>query len=307
MSITQTVDTTETASDPHHSASVHEQAIMRISSRLENTVATSFLDDYALGMCEELGADYFIIGRLNPYSNMMRTLRFASNGKLLDNLVYSIDGTPCADTLNDGICIFPNCVADHYPHDKDLRDLEIAAYAGVSLRSDSSADLGVLVGMWKRPIQDTDDISKLLSHFSRRVASVIETTETAARYSWAVSNVFCGVWDWDLRTGGAFLSEGLLRILGSNRNGKGSYDLSKLEDAIHPEDRPKHVEAIKQHLNNGLPYDMALRLRGENGVYRWYVSRGSATRDNKGRPERMIGGFCDIHDIIVALEKTPRD
>lgn len=302
MSITQTVD--QTSDYPNDTALPDLKAsIARISGRLNNTVATSFLDEYALAVSEELGSDYFAIGRLNPYSNIMRTLRFVAKGALTDNLVYSLAGTPCADTINDGLCFHPSHVADRYPYDKELRDLQITAYAGASLRTDSGEDIGVLVGMWKNPVEHEDFVLQLLEYFRLRVASVIETTETVARYSWAIKNIFCGVWDWDLRTGGTTFSQGLQDILGASRKGKGPYDLTQLENAIHPDDRAHHIEAIKRHLNSGVPYDMRLRLRNANGVYRWYVSRGSAIRDKAGKPERMIGGFCDIHDIIVALEK----
>lgn len=302
MSITQTVDRTPSQPDDNASPDI-EASITRISRRLNNTIAELFLDEYALAMCKELGSDYFAIGRLNPYSNIMRTLRFIANGAISDNLVYSLAGTPCADTINDGLCFHPKCVADHYPYDKELRDLQIAGYAGASLQAESGEDIGVLVGMWRNPIENEEFVLRLLESFRPRVASVIETTETVARYSWAIKNIFCGVWDWDLRTGGTTFSKGLQDILGESRKGKGPYDLTQLENAIHPEDRTHHIDAIKRHLNSGVPYDMRLRLRSANGVYRWYVSRGSATRDKAGKPERMIGGFCDIHDIVVTLEK----
>ncbi|MHA7870762.1 MAG: PAS domain-containing protein [Hyphococcus sp.] len=278
-------------------------AIARISDRLNNIDVRSFLNDYALGIAEELSADYFAIGRLNPYSNIMRTLRFVANSALTDNLVYSLDGTPCADTINSGVCVHSEDVADTYPRDKELAEFEICSYAGVSLETGAGEKIGVLVAMWKTPLHNKQFVLDVLGGFRQRVASVIETTEALSRYSWAVANVFNGVWDWDLRTGGTALSKELQNLIGG-RNGKGPYDLAHVENAIHPDDRPKHVDAIKRHLNEGAPYDMRLRLRNASGVYRWYVSRGSAIRDASGRPERMIGGFCDINDIVVSMEKA---
>lgn len=303
MSVSQPA---HTKLDAVHAPLDSAAAIAAISMRLLNVDARSFLDEYALAACEALGADYFAIGRLNPYSNIMRTLRFVANGALIDNLVYSLDGTPCAETINSGTCIHSENVADTYPRDRELADLNICSYAGASLESLTGEKLGVIVAMWTTPLHHKQFVLNVMKAFRDRVGSVIETTETLARYSWAIANVFSGVWDWDLRTGGTTLSKELQSLIGSGRNGKGPFDLAHVENAIHPDDRPKHVEALKRHLNEGAPYDLRLRLRNANGVYRWYVSRGSAIRDADGRPERMIGGFCDINDIIVSMEKTGR-
>lgn len=303
MSVSQRVHVPPAA---YNAAPDSAAAITAISMRLLNVDARSFLNEYALGTAAELNADFFAIGRLNPYSNIMRTLRFVVNGALTDNLVYSLDGTPCADTINSGVCVHSENVAETYPRDKELSELEICSYAGASLENAAGEKLGVLVAMWKTPLHKKQFVLDVLGGFRQRVASVIETTEALSRYSWAVANVFSGVWDWDLRTGGTVLSKELQSLIGAGRNGKGPYDLAHVENAIHPDDRPKHVDALKRHLNEGAPYDMRLRLRGANGVYRWYVSRGSAIRDASGRPERMIGGFCDIHDIVVSMEKLGR-
>lgn len=281
-----------------------DASIARISMRLGNVTASDFLTECANAMHDELHADYFLIARLNPFANIMRTLCFIGKDGMMDNAIYSLDGTPCANTLREGICIHTDNVARDYPQDKDLVDLNVASYAGASLKTPSGETIGVMVALWEAPLRHRKHVLDLLTHFRRRIGSVIDTTERAARYSWAIAKLFGGVWEWDLRTGGTVLSEGLENLLGAGPNGKGPYDLAQIEDAIHPEDRSKHVDALKRHLNDGVPYDISLRLRGPDGVYRWCASRGAAVRDADGKPERMIGGFCDIHDIVVKLEKT---
>lgn len=311
MSVSQPVRTlidepaTSAEVDPPHL----ETAIAEISKRLDNTDAASFLEDYALSICKALGADYFVIGRLNPFSNIMRTLKFVVDGTVADNLVYSLDGTPCEITINDGVCIHRRNVTDDYPRDKDLKDLNARSYAGVSLETSGGETLGVIVAMWRSELQlrHVAFVTGMLEHYRRRVGSIVETTEKVNRYSWALANVFSGVWDWDLRTGGTTVSKELQQIIGPAGRRGGSYDLTQIENAIHPQDRPKHIEALKRHINEGSPYDLRLRLRDQTGLYRWYVSRGRVTRDKSGKPERMIGGFCDINDIVVKLERTAKD
>lgn len=284
-----------------------ETAIAQISKRLDNTDAASFLEEFALSVCKALGADYFVIGRLNPFSNIMRTLKFVVDGALTDNMIYSLDGTPCEITINDGVCIHRDNVADDYPRDQDLKVLNVHSYAGVALETSDGETLGVIVAMWRSKLQHVAFVTGLLEYYRRRVGSIVETTEKLNSYSWALSNVFSGVWDWDLRTGGTTVSKELQQIIGAAGGRGGSYDLTQIENAMHPDDRPKHVEALKRHINEGSPYDLRLRLRDQTGLYRWYVSRGRVTRDAAGKPERMIGGFCDINDIVVTLTRTAKD
>ncbi len=311
MSVSQSVNPPEKIAIPAMTAAEStrnmDASIARISQRLNNVTAGNFLDEYVLGLCEELGADYIAVGRLNPFSNIMRTLRFVSGGKLTTNFVYSLDGTPCADAIQDGVCVHKSNVVEHYPRDQDLIDLNICSYAGASMQNATGATLGVIVALWCDPLPDAKFVTGVLDYFRQRVGSVIETVETLERYTWAISNVFSGVWDWDLRTGGVIVSKEFQQILGGAGEKKtGAYDLTHIEDAMHPDDRPKHIEALKRHINESTPYDLRVRLRDHTGVYRWYLSRGRATRDANGKPERMIGGFCDIHDTVIALEKAPR-
>ncbi len=311
MSVSQSVDspekTTATAAVLSASPSPLDAAISRISKRLNNVTAPQFLDEYVLSIGEELGADYIALGRLNPFSNIMRTLRFVSGENIAENFVYNLDGSPCENTIKDGVCIHKNNVAEQYPRDQDLVDLNICSYAGTSMHGSNGATIGVIVAMWCNPLLDEKFVTGLLDHFRKRVGSVIETTETLERYAWAISNIFSGVWDWDLRTGGVTVSKEFQQILGgAGEKTTGAYDLTHIENAMHPDDRPKHIEALKRHINESTPYDLRLRLRDHTGVYRWYLSRGRVTRDENGKPERMIGGFCDIHDTVIGLEKTAR-
>ncbi len=276
-------------------------AIVRVSKKLDNVSADEFLTVFTAAVSEELKLDYFLLGRLNPYSNIVRTLRFISKDSFLDDLVYGLDGTPCANTLHDGTCVHHDNVIEQYPHDKDLLELNIRSYVGTTLYASNGEKLGIMVAMGQSPITDDAPIVALLNYFRRRVASVIEVTEKLERYSWAIANAFDGVWEWDLRTGGTNVSESVQTILG-NRKGGGPHDLAQIEEAIHPDDRPNHKDTLQRHLNEGAPYDIRLRLRDNTGVYRWYKSRGRAIRDDKGKPIRMVGGFFDIHDIMLECE-----
>lgn len=70
--------------------------------------------------------------------------------------------------------------------------------------------------------------------------------------------------------------------------------LSSWESRLHPDDRARVLDAAFTHLLGKGPYEVEYRLLAKSGEYRWYVSRGQATWNEKGRPFRMAGSFSDV-------------
>ena len=275
-----------------------EQVIADLSRRLAAVPDAAFLTEYASAAGRALGADYFIISRLNPYSNLMRTVRFLVNGKEEPNIVYSLDGTPCENAIKGGCCIFSDEVADRFPHDQFLKDYDISGYAGTALMNSRGEALGVVLSLTRNPIADEDIARAVLEHFATRVAAAMETAEIMDRNSWAIAEATDGVWDWDVLTGGTTISQSIQDMLGYKK-GRGPYDLTQIESAIHADERALHHEALQDHLKNGTPFDINIRFQDTTGAYRWFRSRGKAMRNEQGRPVRMIGSFTDIDRLVT--------
>jgi formate hydrogenlyase transcriptional activator len=75
-------------------------------------------------------------------------------------------------------------------------------------------------------------------------------------------------------------------------------------DAVHPDDLPQVVTAWRHSVETGDPYDVDHRLRGADGVYRWFHSRGLALRDAKGHIVRWYNLRTDIDERRRAEEKV---
>lgn len=71
-------------------------------------------------------------------------------------------------------------------------------------------------------------------------------------------------------------------------------------DAVHPDDLPRVVEAWKHAVETGQPYDLELRQRRSDGVYRWFQSRALPAMDTDGRITRWYMLLTDIHDRKIA-------
>lgn len=115
------------------------------------------------------------------------------------------------------------------------------------------------------------------------------------RYRCALEGSHDGMWDWDIATGEVFWNDRLYSTFGLDK-ASFSPSLRASLELTHPEDRAKMEEALKNHLEFGMPYELEVRQRHASGEYRTLLARGTALRDGDGKPYRMIGATIDITD-----------
>jgi PAS domain S-box-containing protein len=73
-------------------------------------------------------------------------------------------------------------------------------------------------------------------------------------------------------------------------------------DAVHPDDLPGVIAVWKRSLENGQSYDVELRQRGADGVYRWFHVQGLPVRDTEGHILRWCVLQTDVDDRKRAEE-----
>ena len=72
--------------------------------------------------------------------------------------------------------------------------------------------------------------------------------------------------------------------------------------AFHPEDLPPLMEKWRKMLVSGEPDEIEARLRRQDGVYRWFLIRAQALRNESGKILRWYGTSTDIEDRKQAEE-----
>jgi PAS domain S-box-containing protein len=63
---------------------------------------------------------------------------------------------------------------------------------------------------------------------------------------------------------------------------------------LHPDDEVLTAAAWADAVARGTPYEVEHRIRGADGAYRWFLSRGIPTRDARGAVNGWIGSATDI-------------
>lgn len=112
-----------------------------------------------------------------------------------------------------------------------------------------------------------------------------------------------GVWDWDIATGAVEFSAGLKTMLGYPADAPWS-NVDDWAQRLHPDDAAATMAAVDAHLQ-GLTavYANEHRLRRADGSWCWVLDRGLVlTRDENGRPLRMLGSHTDISAVRRAME-----
>lgn len=192
-----------------------------------------------------------------------------------------------------------------------------------------------LVSCWAEPVRDGGGkVLGLLACYRRtehvpaaaELASVEAATQLAAlafghhhaqqrlraseeRYARAMEGTTDGLWDWNVLTDEVYLSPRWKQMLGYQPHELPDSRQSSFLNQLHPDDVAKVRAAREGHFNHDVPYQVEFRLRTKGGYYKWYLARGKARRDAKGRPVHMTGTISDIDDrkrAEEALRETER-
>ncbi len=141
-----------------------------LRSLVEGTVAstgTDFLRELVRHVAGALRIHYAFVGYLLPESRI-RTLAFWKSDGYLDQVEYSLDGTPCTKVINGETCHYAQGVQELFPRDQDLMRLGVSSYLAVPLKDPKGTVLGHLVAMDVKPMTLTADEIEVFKLFGER-------------------------------------------------------------------------------------------------------------------------------------------
>lgn len=142
-------------------------AIDSLIDTLPAAVDENWFGKATLGLATAVGADVAMIGRLVDNGTAIETLGFCENRRLLPNIVYRLQGTPCADVLEESVCVIPDRVAELYPADRELQELSAVGYAGQPILDDARRLLGITNAIFRTPVRDPESLQLAFESFSR--------------------------------------------------------------------------------------------------------------------------------------------
>jgi len=154
-----------------------EKILRNIIEGVSNNHGSAFFDTICLKLHESIGADFTFIARLDIDAYVSRTIALVAGGELVDNMEYSLEHTPCANVADDSVCLYPKGIIPKFPQDQLLIDMGIEGYVGTPLHDSEGHVMGLIVALYKQPIEDVEFTRTVFQIFSGRIAAEIERTE----------------------------------------------------------------------------------------------------------------------------------
>jgi PAS domain S-box-containing protein len=137
--------------------------------------------------------------------------------------------------------------------------------------------------------------------------------ESVERFDLAVRGANEGLWDalprgkpWHDPNTEVWYSPRCKELLGF-RDDEFPNVLSSWETRLHPDDRERVIQALRDHIERKESYDIEYRLRTKSGEYRWFSARGQAIWDEQGQMVRMAGSLRDTtqtREYAAKLEQS---
>lgn len=107
----------------------------------------------------------------------VRTIAAWSNGAQVESFIYRLEGSPCQQVASGGTCFHRSGVAQRFPQDALLEELDAESYLGTPLFSASGAAMGVLVMIHDQPIDESRSPVAILEIFAGRAAAELERAQ----------------------------------------------------------------------------------------------------------------------------------
>ncbi|MHC9064170.1 PAS domain S-box protein [Nitrospira sp. CMX1] len=146
---------------------------------------------------------------------------------------------------------------------------------------------------WLRSEGTVGGIVIFSEDITARKQAEIAAYESEERFTLAVRATNDGIWDWNILTGEQHWSGRHFELFGLQSSEVVS-TYASWRALVHPDDVDRVGQAMCHHLGMCEPYDVEVRVKINNGGYRWFRDRGQAVWDASGRPIRMVGSISDI-------------
>ncbi|HXJ56602.1 MAG TPA: CHASE domain-containing protein [Verrucomicrobiae bacterium] len=279
-----------------------EGALRALVAGSASAAAQEFFVVLVRSLAEAFGARYALVGQMpSPGAGKVQTLAVWANGARGDNFTYELAGTPCAEVIAKGLCVYPRQVAVQFPKDRLLSQLEIESYTGVPILDDQNRLLGIMVVLHDRPFAPSAEQRSILTIFAARAAAELNRAraenilrESEEQFRTLAEASPIGISRTDVAGRCIYNNRQWLEFTGQTLEESLGDGWAK---AVHPEDRERTLRDWLQVARQGGEATDELRIRRPDGEVRWLRSRAKPIRDGSGRLLGHVGTHEDITDL----------
>ncbi len=158
------------------------------------------------------------------------------------------------------------------------------------------------------PKRDDEQAARLVFAAARQLASFIRQRRTEQELAFtagilrraeAISGL--GGWEYDVPRDQTVWTEQVHRIFGLDPATSDPSDLPRILELFEPDSAAALDDAFRLAVEEGVPYDLTLRLRRPDGERAWVRTVGQPTLQD-GRVSRITGFIADVTDVEAAKQ-----
>jgi two-component system, cell cycle sensor histidine kinase and response regulator CckA len=136
-----------------------------------------FLPAVVAEIAAALNAELVLVGEFAG-NDRVRTVALWRDGGIVDNIEYSLRGTPCEQVAGRSILCYPRHVQAQFPGDRRLLAADAEGYVAVPLAGTKDNGIGVMAAFTRKPIADESYAASVLQLFAGRVAAEMQRALT---------------------------------------------------------------------------------------------------------------------------------
>lgn len=289
-----------------------EAAIRNIVVGVSAEVGERFFDSMVIQLAYTLEADYTLIGRLKTDENgsYMQVISFYDNNEITNDITYQIEETPTRVVLEKGVHSYPRDVQQHFPTNTNLAEMNAEGFTGVALHDSHNEPIGVMIAIYRRPIDNTNFAESVMQIFAARTAAEIERVtaekslrESERRFQHMLANLHLIAVMLDLDGNVTFINDYWSNLSGWSRAealGKNWFDLFVADLQNDLTDIKDVFQKIRTDGEIPLHYENAIRTRsGETRLVFW---NNTVLRDAQGH----VIGTASIGQDVTERERAER-
>jgi PAS domain S-box-containing protein len=171
-----------------------------------------------------------------------------------------------------------------------------------------------VVAAYSRDLREQTRLIENIERSQNDLKKMLELNELQlAKLNLAVKATKLGLWDMEIIQNDPVNPNNIFTWSNEFRNMLGFTDetdfpnlLSSWSERLHPDDKDKTLNALKEHMLCGTPYDVEYQLKKKNGDYAYYHAFGETVRDENDNSIHVAGTLLDITEhknYLLTLEK----
>ena len=154
------------------------RALAESATLVDNEIYQTIVHQIA----SSLDIRYVLLAVISPHdSTKLETIVAWDTDRFIEKIQYKVINTPCANVIKDGMCWYPDKLAQLFPKDQFITDLNLCSYLGVPLKNSNNDVLGVMCLIDDKPMKNNQAID-LINSLAVRASIELERQESNEKH-----------------------------------------------------------------------------------------------------------------------------